>query len=472
MQYPAAFTKPLSPDFPSDGPKLIRLVEKYYRTQDNKRLVLDEWQRWLLTAILERYPEGHARAGQLRYRQVVISMGRQNGKSLLAAILSLYGLFQQSKSPTIIGVASNREQAGIIYDRTYYVIKNNQALNQRVKPSSTRGLRFRDGSGSYEIRASKTEALQGLPITLGLVDELHILDEGVWDSLVNGSRAQKNGLVIGITTAGDDNSKLLKRLYKQGTEAIDGQAERFGFFLWEAPEGSTVHTPGAIEQANPAIACGRIELETTIGDVKSLPEVDQQRYTLNRFVASFSSWMPFNLWADCPPADINTAQHKVYSVDRSPDWSYASVSVHQKHPDGSIHSELAASIVKPTQERLEAMCAQLRKLGKCSFVMERSQLGKLADTLKGKGYDVHVMTGTDVLQACETSYAIIATQRLAHDAQPVLTEQVRRAQRKNVGERWRLIPANRDSQIDAIESFINGIYIAETTKPKEMQLFV
>ena len=118
---PTRYTQPLSEDFPTDGDRLIELVELAWVSPENpKGIVLDEWQKWLLRHLLERYPDDHEdpnKAGRLRYRQVVVSLGRQNGKSVLGAILGLYGLLLHEVGPEVLSIASSVDQARIIYNR-------------------------------------------------------------------------------------------------------------------------------------------------------------------------------------------------------------------------------------------------------------------------------------------------------------------------------------------------------------------
>ena len=101
LQLPSVFTPPLSDDFATDGDRLIEFANIAWQSPESPEgLSLDEWQKWLLRHILERYPADHPTyPGRLRYRQVVISVGRQNGKSLLAAILGLYGLLMHETGP-------------------------------------------------------------------------------------------------------------------------------------------------------------------------------------------------------------------------------------------------------------------------------------------------------------------------------------------------------------------------------------
>jgi hypothetical protein len=79
---------------------------------------LDEWQVWLLRHLLERYPSDHENpdlAGRLRYRSCVVSVPRQSGKSLIGAILGLWGVAMRNGQS--LSLASNTEQAMVIYTR-------------------------------------------------------------------------------------------------------------------------------------------------------------------------------------------------------------------------------------------------------------------------------------------------------------------------------------------------------------------
>ena len=72
----------------------------------------------------------------------------------------------------------------------------------------------------------------------------------------------------------------------------DPALERFGFFCWEAPEGSEIDGD-AILASNPAVECGRIPLERVLGDLATIPEHEARRYRLNQFISGVSeSWLP------------------------------------------------------------------------------------------------------------------------------------------------------------------------------------
>ncbi len=119
-----------------------------------------------------------------------------------------------------VGVAFSVETANIIYKRVKHVIDANPALSAKFRTTGTRGItsKIRGHHAEYVVKAGKEASLQGIPITTALFDEVHICPPGSWDAVVLGTSAQRNGLVLGITTAGDDKSVLLKRLYEHGPE--------------------------------------------------------------------------------------------------------------------------------------------------------------------------------------------------------------------------------------------------------------
>lgn len=104
----------------------------------------------------------------------------------------------------VTGIALSAEPARIVYTRLLSVIQGNATLRARFER---------------------------------LADELHLMKAALWSDLVNGTAACRNGIVAGITTAGDDQTDLLKTLYQTIDE---GPGERYGFVVWEAPEAKVL----------------------------------------------------------------------------------------------------------------------------------------------------------------------------------------------------------------------------------------
>lgn len=459
---PGTYTAPLSPTFVSDGPRLRRFVELFCRDDDGNPLVLDPWQAALIDAILERYPDDWhdpALAGRLRYRECVVSVARQNGKSEIAHVLGFYGMLMHEPSPYMVGLASNKEQADLIYRRVYKTIIGHPALSKRFKATGTRGVRRLDKDGYYVTKPAKADALQGIPVTLCLFDEVHLCDEDMWTAMVLGTQAKRDGLVIGLTTAGDDNSTLLRSLYERGRDAATGDDERFGFFLWEAPEGARVDDPEALMDANPSVACGRRDMAVLLDAVRGMPEDQARRYVLNQFVSSQSSWLPSHLWHAAAAGPVPVQSGVVFTVDRTPSWEFATVTATVKTDEG-VHTGVVAALRKPNAEWLLDLCMRLYQHNPSMYVMDGYTLGDLAAELKRRGYPVKVMRQGDVSNACSTAYALIAQGKVRHANDGLVNQQMPFAIRKNIGDAWRISRQASSVSIDAVMATVLGIAVA------------
>lgn len=446
----------------SDGYRLVELVEKYW-TVKGKPLRLDEWQRHLLIRILERCPDGHPRAGQLRYRQVVVSIPRQAGKSLLAAILSLYGLLQHCHAPTVLGVARGAEQAKIVYRYTYNAIASDDTLRSLFRQTETRGISRVGGIGSYKVLPAKPEAVQGYESTLAICDELHVMKPEIWDAIVTSQRAQTDPLLIGITTAGDIASVLLKRLYAQGDKAIAGEQESFGFFVWEATSAEL--TVEAITEANPAVQAGRISAQTILDDEKASPPSNWKRYALNVFVDGLAEpWVPVEAWSKCAGTGLRDFSDCIYSIDVTSTYSHATITA-TKVIDGKAYTALVCRLVKPSIDDLKAWALRLRKAGRATFVMDGYRNRTLADFLTDRGYEVvRIGSAGSKAEAAMMVYAAIMRGEIEHDNNGLVNTQHATAKTKSSGDQFVIVPNGADA--DACYASVYGIYASLIQKKR------
>lgn len=431
---------------------------------------LEAWQIRLLRAVLEVYPAGHPRAGQLRWQQAVISLARQNGKTEIAAALGLWRLLSNSRA-LVIGIASSADQARLVYDRTMSAIRANGALRKRFDAlTDTRGIRTTAG-GKYEIKAAKSAALQGLPIDLGLVDELHLLRRALWGDLVSGTGGRADCIVVGITTAGDADSELLIDLYKLGDQAIENGGEaRVGFWAWEAPEARVPdddETLGRwLAMASPAVASGRIDLENLLTLVRSKPAPDAVRFHLNRFLdSSRAPYIESATWHAARRAgdEAFPDARPVFAFDAAPGLSFVSVVACARDAEGVVHSELVASLRAPSVERLVALALRLAEYGPLTFAVDGYILRAFGRELQRRGLPVMVGALSDALTAAALLYRLVVTGRFRHGGEDLLSVQVPRAIRKNSGDGFRISRADSSVEIDAVNATALAALALEVT---------
>ena len=469
-------------DFVTDGDRLIRVVEKYWKEEDVEgKFLLDDWQKWVLRHALERFPDDwpvEELRGRLRYRQCLISMGRQNGKSVLGAILGVYGLLFHEYSPRVIGLAYSEKTAKIIYNRVAYTLNNVPQFKKKVKVTKTSGISRTDGPGEYFIKPASEKAVQGYAGTVFIYDEVHITPEKLWSAAKQGTKTKKDGIIFGITTAGDSDSKLLLSLYDQGKNAIDNpddaDLQRFGFFLWEAPEGSTIDDDEAVKAANPAVASGRVSLLNVKSDARTDPPSEQQRYVLNRFIANVNSWLDAGAWKAVVGEGLSLADRGgpvTYGIDASPSMEYVSI-VASSRIGGLVKTRVTHSLHKPSKETLLEECRKLAAKGNASFALDGYALKWLGEELKSRGYRVFVLGLSEVNEACSTAYRLIIRKELeAKKENDILHMQVPRGVRKNWGDAWRISRQHSSVEIDALMAMVFSVYVTDTKKVNTLQLF-
>lgn len=460
---PPRSTKPLSDSPGSIFDKFARVLAIVWRVAFGYSL--DEWQENLLRLVTELKPDG-----TLRHRQFLISMGRQNGKTEIAAALALLFMLWKARA-LVIGIATSADQARLIYKRTMDAIRPNGSLASQFKAlTETRGIRSKAG-GEYRIKAAKSGALQGEPIDLGLVDEVHLVALKLWVDLVNGIGRRPNCMVVGITTAGDDESELLKYLYRLADEG------KIGFAIYEAPEALIPDDDETLGEyilaANPSLAYGyaRQHLATAIEQVRALPPAEAIRYVLNRFTASENTYMTVGAFMSRAGTVTPPSSGVVFHVDRTPSWSYAAVHAAWRAPDGKIEAQLVAAINHPTHDKIIDVLLALAPRARV-FAGDRYQVGKVLEDMKARGHKVTSGTLGDLTGAATRLAALIATDELRHAGDPLVVSQIPDVVALNKGDTYRLAAKTKGAAIDAVVSLAGAVYYAENTPDYGPQLFI
>lgn len=198
-------------------------------------------QRWGRKILRDLYGTVRPESGLRRYRRGYVSTGKQNGKSFIIGGLPIYHLLMEDEfQPEAYGVASARDQAGIVFKAAAMLVNANSELTSRLKVlESTKRIIRRDGGGIYTVLSADGDVQDGKRPSLLLFDELHRFTrkkaETVRTVLLKGmiSRAPvidgvQTGepLMIQVTTSGDEKeSPLWASEYKYAQHVLDGSIE-------------------------------------------------------------------------------------------------------------------------------------------------------------------------------------------------------------------------------------------------------
>lgn len=334
------------------------------------RRPLDPWQQWLVIHAGELLPDGRP-----RFRFVLVLVSRQNGKTELLVVLSLFWLFVE-RVPLVLGTSTKLEYAAESWKKACRLAKRHPRLTTEIDPR--RGIRRANGEqelwradsveritedGSrYKIAASNEEGGRSLTVHRLVLDELRQHhDYTAHDAAVPATNAVPDAQVWGISNAGSDKSVVLNDLRGAALKFLeDGSGDpRLGLFEWSAPNGSSPLDVDALAQANPNLG-HRIDPEGLIG--QAARAVEQGGEALAGFLTEYMCMHVPKLdpavdpagWADgLDPGDLADVRDRVaLCVDLAPDGMHATLAAAAVIPPAA-----GAGEDEPARVRVEVVAA-------------------------------------------------------------------------------------------------------------------
>jgi hypothetical protein len=278
---PRLFTAPLPGNINSltgeilddctDGGACIAFAE------DILGLKLFPWQKWLLNHALELSLDKTL----YRFRVVIVQVARQNGKSTIEMILSLWHIFSL-ESGTVIGVSQNLDNSERVWKDAVAHAENNEILAELIQPGSPHMGHpkvFELNNGCEYRVASATAGGRGFPGDTVLVDEIREQhDWDLWASVKHTMNARPLAQAWCFSNAGDARSVVLRyqrALAHRDLGWPDGELEfegvldelddeiaelladsddlKPGWFEWSAPPGAKRNDMDALAQSNPSL---------------------------------------------------------------------------------------------------------------------------------------------------------------------------------------------------------------------------
>ncbi len=219
-EVPRIYTKPLRPVEPRTAKTEKNTLG--YAVIDFAEGVLEidlfPWQRWLLVHALELLPDG-----SFRFRNVIVLVARQNGKSTLSQVLSLFFLYVLSTA-LVIGTAQDLDVAEEIWQGAVDIVEETpdlDALKDRVvKVNGKKSLELKTGE-RYKVKAANRRAGRGLSGDLILLDELREHQSwDAWGAITKTTMARPDAQVWALSNAGDATSIVLRYLRKMAHKAL------------------------------------------------------------------------------------------------------------------------------------------------------------------------------------------------------------------------------------------------------------
>lgn len=407
--------------------------------QDVLRIALHPWQKWWLIHALELNDDG-----SYRFRNLLLLVARQNGKTTLIQVLALWRMYLDG-SNLVLGTAQNLDVAEECWSGAVQMAQGVDELREEiaavVQVNGKKSMQLVSGE-RYKVQAANRRGGRGLSGDTVVLDELR--EHQTWDAwgaITKTTLAKDQALIIGASNAGDASSVVLAHLRKIAIDSIDDPETSIGIFEWSAPEGCELDDWDAIAQANPSL--GHTISEGAIVDaLRTDPEGIFRTEVLCQWVENVSEGpIPKGSWAARldPLSLIPSGAPLVFAVDTSWDRQTTWIAVCGLRDDGVPHVELVASHYGSSWVR--------------PWLLERiEKYQPIAIALQGTGAPVTTLlpelvesdlrellfpvAGQELAIACGSFYDAVVNGPFAHIGQEQLDDAVVRSVARPLGDAW------------------------------------
>lgn len=223
---------------PKKAAKAIKFIETFCRHHEGplapNHIRLELWQKALLSVIFGIVDK----EGTRQFREIVIVLGRKNGKTLLAAAIADYMTFLDGEyGGRIFFVAPKLDQARLCYDALYEMIRKEPELSELTKKRRT-DLYVQSTNTTARPIAFNAKKSDGLNPSCVVCDEVSSWqgDAGLkqYEVLKSALGARKQPFILNISTAGYVDEGIYDELIKRSTAVLNGDSreQRLAPFLY------------------------------------------------------------------------------------------------------------------------------------------------------------------------------------------------------------------------------------------------
>ena len=239
----------------------IRFIEAFCcqtSGEKGRKLVLQPFQKFLLSAVFGWVDD----EGNREYQEVLIILGRKNGKSTICAAIAQYLMVADGEyGPQIYTMACTDSQAALCFGACKKMMRQSPQLGRRermglVPERRRQGILHESNDGFITTLTMNTE-LDGLDVHGAICDEIGAWKtDGPYNDVKQGMSARRQPLMFQITTSNFVRNSIYDTQYAYATRWLDGEIEddRFIPFIWELDRTDDwMHDEECWYKANPGL---------------------------------------------------------------------------------------------------------------------------------------------------------------------------------------------------------------------------
>jgi len=391
------------------------------------------WQEYVSDVALEVDPD----TGRLAYREVVVSVMRQNGKTTLVlsaecARCLLWGQAQRVAYTAQTGLAARKK---FREDQKPLIEKNLSPLVQRFYMADGNTSAVWKNGSRINVLDNTPEAGHGMTLDLAVIDEAFSDKDNYREQALLPTMATRaNSQIWNVSTAGTESSSYLRRKVELGRAAVNsGQTSGMAYFEWAIADDEDIDDPAVHAKRMPAYNV-TISPEYIAHARQTMPEGDFRRAIGNQWTATEERLIPGEYWRQVSKPGVKVeATH--YAIDARPDRSRAVV---VKAAAGAAQ---LVTIRSGVDWLVEAFDGNAKRL---PIVVDRNgpAAGK-ADALEDAGFQIVRLDSLQVRKACGDFYDDIIDRKVEVAADERLDVAVAHAAQKSTADSWAW---NRDAE--------------------------
>ena len=235
--------------------KAIRFIENFCHHCEGREdlLKLELWQKACVSVIF-----GIVDADGLRvFREVFVVIGRKNGKTLFASAIIAYMAYLDGEyGAKIYCLAPKLEQANIVYDNFYQMLKKEPELAE-LSHKRRSDIYIEDSNTVVKPLAFNAKKSDGFNPHLVVNDEVSSWrgDGGLkqYEVMKSALGARRQPLILSISTAGYENDGIFDELMKRSTAFLKGNSKerRLLPFLYMIDDVEKWNDIEELKKANP-----------------------------------------------------------------------------------------------------------------------------------------------------------------------------------------------------------------------------
>jgi len=276
----------------------IQWIEKFCRVPEGKDIgkpvKLRLWQRRIVRGIYDEEDLS---------RSVIIPLGRKNGKTTLAACLTLLHTAGPEAIPNsqIYSTAQSKDQAALLYELCAKMVRMSAILYENILLRDTMKELFCPGlNTTYDALSAEPRTAFGRSTAFVIHDELGQVRGPrypLYDSIETSMGAHIQPISIVISTQAATDADLLSLLIDDAKRGID---KTIKVYEWTAPLDDPPFAIKTIKKANPAFGdfLSKKEVMRTAMKAKRNPadEASYRNLILNQRVNVHQPYVTHELW--------------------------------------------------------------------------------------------------------------------------------------------------------------------------------